>query len=368
MRKGFTLIELLVVMVIIALLVGLLLPALARAKEEARKTQCRSNLRQIGLAMTMYAGDNGGWSTEMGAAIAFNSSWTARQFSAPTDAIHFGGARLWMGLSSANVTTGNPQWWQATVAAPARPIGLGLLWASGYLTNKGAQILYCPSNNSAKGEKEARRDKNFRYDKDEPFWTSDGNVVRANGDALGDTKAPAGSGGWSQSENVYDWYVGCGSADYGQPGYVNQQYCNVFINYSVRFKKEHIIRHGDFIEPTAIKLEEAGSIGIVSDMLDHFMFIVRPGTRPAQDIELKNLVKTNHDQSYNVLFPDGAVKTFADGSGNIFRAVIDAWYKSIQAGGAHETVYLADRDGNLNATSALDCYIWTPYFDTAYAQ
>ena len=80
-RKGFTLIELLVVMVIIALLIGLLLPALSRAKEEARKTQCRSNMRQIGLAMTMYANDNGGWWTAMGGPSAAADTNQATQAS-----------------------------------------------------------------------------------------------------------------------------------------------------------------------------------------------------------------------------------------------------------------------------------------------
>jgi prepilin-type N-terminal cleavage/methylation domain-containing protein/prepilin-type processing-associated H-X9-DG protein len=56
-RRGFTLIELLVVIAIIAILAAILFPVFARAREQARKTACTSNLKQISMAMMMYVND-----------------------------------------------------------------------------------------------------------------------------------------------------------------------------------------------------------------------------------------------------------------------------------------------------------------------
>lgn len=65
-RCAFTLIELLVVVAIIALLISILLPALGRAKEQAKLVVCESNLRSLGLAVLMYTEANRGWFPQWG--------------------------------------------------------------------------------------------------------------------------------------------------------------------------------------------------------------------------------------------------------------------------------------------------------------
>ena len=59
-RKAFTLIELLVVIAVIAVLMGILMPSLRMAREQARSIVCSSNLKTLVLGYTLYAGDNNG--------------------------------------------------------------------------------------------------------------------------------------------------------------------------------------------------------------------------------------------------------------------------------------------------------------------
>lgn len=119
-RTAFTLVELLVVIGIIAVLIGILLPALSKARDQAAVVQCESNLRQIGLATINFANDNKGKLPE-----SFR----------PTQAN--GRQPFWAYIAKNAATTGLPSNVEGTT-------NLGRLYGARYF--KSPEVAYCPAD------------------------------------------------------------------------------------------------------------------------------------------------------------------------------------------------------------------------------
>jgi len=319
LRAGFTMIEILVTIVIITILVGLLLPVLARAKEAGRITQCKSNLKQLGMAIITYSGDYG----ERSPATYGWYDWP---------------------------TTGEPQQWdradtrvssyalfvpsgpyRSTTGVDAVATGLGLLWSSGVLSTKGAKIYYCPSarHQSLGDTVTVQVRSKWHYDREEPVWAA----ARLNPGDIEAGRMPDMAARLSNRN---------GEGDMGDTGSTPvdpesnsgfQEYGDaVLTNYWLRTRASSLDGNANHYKIDQSRTYNSWRLNnemdstfkgaLVSDFIGGDWQIAR-WLGSGSGVTAPNIFIQNHDAVYNVLFKDGSVQTFSDGSSKVKKMLQD---------------------------------------------
>lgn len=366
MRQAFTLIEMLVVMVIIAVLVGLLLPVLGRAREEARKTQCRSNLRQIGMAIVMYSNDNGQWTPCVygESANEADGHWHGvnRQEDSCTDGVDVmpdAIAQVTHNLTLIPTLVGtirddlNER--RVDLIGPAMPTGLGLLLSGGYLSQRGATVLDCPSRQTTNAMEP--------YDRKWLQW--DSNEVFYNDVPLATVSAPAGKYYYSDGDEQLSWSnprvdqtnALASEANYPVECGVDGINCFIVGTYSLRDSVSGTGSH-DF---SSVGLDGAAGDGeaLVSDSLFGFMYLPDGLDNKSN---WPSIYWQNHVSTYNVLFADGSVKTYSDGMRTIMNWQARRAVANKAPGG------YAEFGGGIYMPCEMVGPIWRTYFDPLYVQ
>lgn len=134
-HRGFTLVELLVVITVIAVLIGILVPALGKARDTAKKTQCATQLQQVGRALFIYANDHNGW-MPTGGSSQFSELWLNPTIDRFRQAGKFASSWVYRDPNNWNTPLASGSGGQATIV----PCGLGQLISGRILNATGGTL------------------------------------------------------------------------------------------------------------------------------------------------------------------------------------------------------------------------------------